>query len=114
MIFINDHLSEFAQQLTILVKNIRNALEKDKPEYQDTSPVAGATSSLSWFQSKLFNELTDALKSQKISEIKRILSILDQQVNDLKYKEILEQISNQVLMTEFDGALKIIDEALRI
>jgi len=114
MAFIREHLPEFAQQLTALINNIRDALEKGKTEYQDVLPNSSAASSLSMFQSKLFNELTEALKSQKVSEIKRILSILDQQVNDSKYKKILEQISDQVLMTEFDGALKIIDEVLRI
>jgi len=114
MVFINDHLLEFAQKLTMLVKNIRDVLEKSKTEYQDVPPSGNADTLLSPFQSQLFNELADALKSQKISEIKRILSILNQQVNDSKYKEILEQISDQVLMTEFDSALKIIDEVLRI
>jgi len=60
----------------------------------------------------LFKELYDALKSQKISEIKRLLHTLDQQTQDTKLKEILEQVSDQVLMTEFDGAAKIVEELI--
>jgi two-component system, sensor histidine kinase and response regulator len=113
MIFIREHLSEFAKQLTALVKNIRNALESGKPEYHDVPQDSSGTASLSPLQSQLFNELAEALKLQKVSEIKRILNMLEQQEQDSKLKKILEQISDQVLMTEFDSALKIIDEALR-
>jgi signal transduction histidine kinase/CheY-like chemotaxis protein/HPt (histidine-containing phosphotransfer) domain-containing protein len=110
--FIREHLPVFAQRLTELVKNIRDALEQGKPEYQYVphSPLSKAI--LSPPYSPLLKELVDALKSQKIPEIKRILNTLDQQTQDSRLKEILEQISNQVFMAEFDGALKIIDEAL--
>jgi len=112
MTFIREHLSEFVQRLTALVKDIRDALGSSKPEYQDVLQDNSGTTSLSPLQSRLFYELTEALKSQKVSEIKRILNILDQQAQDIKFKKILEQISDQVLMTEFDSALKIIDEIL--
>jgi signal transduction histidine kinase/CheY-like chemotaxis protein len=107
--FISEHLPVFAQQLAELVKNIRDTLEPGKPEYH-----TAASRSLDpgpW--SPLFHELAGALKSQKISEIKRILNTLDQQTQDSRLREILEQISEQVLMAEFDSALKIIDEVLR-
>jgi len=92
----------------------KTALESGKTEYQDV-PISGSGyASLSPFQSQLFNELAEALKSQKISEIKRILNILDQRMQDSKPKEILENISDQALMTGFDSTLKIIYEVLRI
>ena len=103
--FIREHLFSFARLLAALVKNIRDALGSGKPEYQDI-----LRSPLSTLHSQLFNELADALKSQKISEIKRILNMLDQYTQDSKLKEILEQISDQVLMTEFDSAAKIVEE----
>jgi CheY-like chemotaxis protein/anti-sigma regulatory factor (Ser/Thr protein kinase) len=106
--FISKYLPDFAEQLAALIKNIGDALEQSKPEYQDVSQDSNATP-----HSQLFHELADALKSQKISKIKRILNTLDQQTEDSKLKEILERISDQVLITEFDNALKIIDEALR-
>ena len=105
--FISENLPAFTQQLAELVKNIQDALERGKLEFQDVPD-----SRLPTPDSHLFHELSDALKSQKVSEIKRILNTLDQQMQDPRLKEILEKISNQVLITEFDGALHIIDEAL--
>jgi signal transduction histidine kinase/CheY-like chemotaxis protein/HPt (histidine-containing phosphotransfer) domain-containing protein len=103
--FIRESLPDFVHKLEELVKNIRDALETGKHENLDVQ-----YSQLSIPHSRLFNELADALKSQKIPEIKRILDTLGEQAHDLKIKEILEQISDQVLMTEFDNALKIIEE----
>jgi len=63
--------------------------------------------------SSLFNELSEALKSQKIADIKNILNQLKQSpAEDAGVKEILGQISDQVLMSEFDNALKIVEDLL--
>jgi signal transduction histidine kinase/CheY-like chemotaxis protein len=113
--FIRENLPAFTQRLAELVKNIHDALELDKPEYHTAaahSPLPRAT--LSPPYSSLFQELADALKSQKISEIKRILNTLEQQTQDSRLKEILEQISDQVLMTEFDSAAKIVEELVSV
>jgi signal transduction histidine kinase/CheY-like chemotaxis protein len=99
--FIRESLPGFAKKLVELVKNIRDALGQNEPEYHNAAP-----------HSPLFNELYDALKSQKISEIKRILNTLNQQTQESQLKKILEQISDQVLITEFDAAVKIVEELL--
>jgi signal transduction histidine kinase/CheY-like chemotaxis protein/HPt (histidine-containing phosphotransfer) domain-containing protein len=112
--FISEHLPVFAQQLAELLENIRDALELDKPEFQDVHYSPLPKSALSSPHSQLFKELADALKSQKISEIKRILNMLNQQAQDSRLKEILEQISDQVLMTEFDNAVKIVEELITV
>jgi len=101
--FIRKSLPDFLKQLTELVKNIQNALEPGKIEYQDIPPLSDA-------HSRLFHELADALKSQKIPEIKRILNTLDKQAQDSNLKKIIEQISDQVFMTEFDNAVKIVED----
>jgi len=121
--FIRESLPGFSEQLTALVKNIRDALETDKPKDHDVlqGPGVGAESTFNTSAAyrtldpgprPLFMELYDALKSQKISDIKRILNTLDQQTLDSQLKKILEQISDQVLMTEFDGAVKIVQEII--
>jgi signal transduction histidine kinase/CheY-like chemotaxis protein len=118
--FIRESLPDFIEQLTALVKNIRDTLETGKTEHQDNpqdSNTAAPQSSvpkatLSPPLSLLFKELADALKYQKISEIKRILNTLDQQTQDSGLREILEHISDQVLMTEFDSAVKIVEELI--
>jgi len=115
MPFIQEHLPAFAQQLAALVKNIQSALEQGKPENHDvpSSLFPVPSSPFPVPPSLLFTELSDALRSQKIPEIKRILNELDQQTQDPKLREILARISDQVLMTEFDSALRIIDEVRR-
>jgi two-component system, sensor histidine kinase and response regulator len=104
--FVRENLPGFAKQLAELARNIRDALEQNKPEYhnfpQSPAPIPQS----------LFHELHDALKSQKISEIKRILNTLNQQTQDSKLREILEQISDQVLITEFDNAVKIVEKLI--
>jgi len=113
--FIRESLPDFAEKLAELVKNIQDALEQGKPESQDipqSSHTAVPRTPNPEPYTPLLKELAGALKSQKIFEIKRILNELNQQPQDSQLKEILEQISNQVLMTEFDSALRIIDEVL--
>jgi signal transduction histidine kinase/CheY-like chemotaxis protein len=116
MVFIREHLPAFAHRLAELVKIIPDTLEPDRPVYQDVPQGVNTAAPQALVpnpRSLLFKELADALKSQKISEIKRILNTLDQQTQDSRLKKTLEQISSQVFMAEFDSALKIIDEVLR-
>jgi CheY-like chemotaxis protein len=109
--FIRESLPDFIEQLLVLGKNIGDALEPDKLEYQDVHQGGNAAPPVPIPQ-PLFQELAGALKSQKISEIKRILNTLNQQAQDSRLKEILEQISDQVLMTEFDRAVEIVEELI--
>jgi signal transduction histidine kinase/CheY-like chemotaxis protein len=112
MPFISEHLPSFAQQLKELTENIRNTLQLNEAAAPDLeSPIAIANSVGA---SPLLNELADALKSQKITEIKRILNTLDQQTMDSQLKKTLEQVSDQVLMTEFDSAAKILEELITV
>jgi len=105
--FIGNHLPVFTEHLMALIKNIQDVLEPDKSAERDTS---GSTLSASHLQ--MLKELSEALKSEKVSEIKRILKTLDQQAQDSKLKEIIEQISDQVFMTEFDNAVKTVEELI--
>jgi hypothetical protein len=54
----------------------------------------------------ILHELVAALKSQNSTEIDRLLDELSKKQLDVKTKETIEQISDQVLMADFDGALK--------
>jgi len=103
MTFIQKNLTVFAQMLRELTENIRTALQLNE------SSTPHSPLSIPYSQ---FKELFEALQSQKIPEIKRILKMLGQETQDSKLKEILEQISDQVFMTEFDSAAKIVEELL--
>ena len=109
LIFIAEKLGHFAEQLAGLVKNIKTALESQEAieaaESQCESP-----SPLSPFLSSFFTDLKTALELQKISEIDRLLEELNNLTLDRKTKKALEQISDAVLVAEYDNALKLLEE----
>ena len=104
--FIQYNLSNFAESLAELAKNIRmfletTTLETDRKTEAATSNEAAA----------LLHDLEDALVSQKASsDILCILDELNEKPLDQKTKEALEKISFQVLMNEFDNAIQAIKE----
>jgi len=106
MAFIREHLSAFAQQLTGLIINIDKALGRKETENSRASSLCADLSSL-------FKELASALNSQNASEIERLLGELNQKQLDKQTKETLNKISDDVLMTEFDSAVKIIEELIK-
>ena len=61
-------------------------------------------------RSKLFNELFKALELEDAFEIDRIMEELEQQPLDSKTFEILKKISRNILMAEYENALKTIKE----
>jgi signal transduction histidine kinase/CheY-like chemotaxis protein len=103
MAFIRENLPVFAQQLAEMVKNILCATDFGEKD----SITADISSSIT-----IFHELASALKSRNAAEIDRFLEELNQKPLDAKTKEALQKISDYVLITEFDSALKIIEELL--
>jgi HPt (histidine-containing phosphotransfer) domain-containing protein len=107
---IQEKLPAFAEQLTELIKNIKHALEKWK-ENQSSPQSSPSTDYL-----PLLRELKTALESNKSNEINRILKALKEtsrrQSLDSKTKEALEQISDEVMMVEYDNAKKIVEELM--
>jgi len=96
--FIREHLPVFTRMLVELTENIRNALQLKETAVLDLeSPIV---------HSPLFNELAEALKKQNTADIDRIIATLGEKQMDAKTKETLQEISDDVLMTEFDGALR--------
>ena len=125
--FIQDNLPSFVEHLAELVKNIRAAMEIKSKESSKKSGGFG------FFMQKLagqrpdktspsktvlseylpvFQKLKEALEAQNISDIDQILDELNKKPLDSRTKEILEQISDQVLMTELSSAKKTVDELL--
>ena len=105
---IQDKLPVFVRYLTELVKNISAVLEKNSiPQSPVPSPQFPLPTSNS-----LFIDLSVALKSQNAAEIDRVMDELEQAPLDAKTKEILERISDAVLMGEFEGACEQIDAFL--
>ena len=106
--FIQDSLGGFMEHLAELVENILTALEF-KPEENEKTPSSEKKARKTNYIS-IFNKLKNALKSQNVPEIEQILNELSQKPPDSTIKKALEQISDQVLMAEFNSAIKTIDE----
>jgi len=108
--FIEKKLPAFAECLAELAGNIRTALKASEPSDEaapDESFVIPAD---------LLKELEAALSSQNAGDIDRILAELNDKPLDSKAKKILEQISDAVLMAEFEEAttaLKSLQEFYR-
>jgi signal transduction histidine kinase/CheY-like chemotaxis protein len=103
--FIKGNSDSFVEQLTELVKEIQAwkiSAEKNKPIEKPEVPGSDAA--------PLLRGLTAALKSQKAGEIDRILEELNKMQVNVKTKEALEKLSDEVLMAEYGKALKIIQE----
>jgi len=122
--FIQDNLPDFIEHLTVLIKDIRAALEGKPGKSAAKSGRQGFISQV--FARKkadnpqsakggppgyisLFGKLAEALRSQNVTDTDRILEELSKLPLEAKVKEVLEQISDQVLMTEFESAIKTIN-----
>jgi len=117
--FIQDNLPDFVEHLTVLIKNIRTALQAKPDKNAAKSGAQGFLSRVFAGEKDdnpqpakgpppeylpLFDKLTEALGSQNVIEIDRILEELNKMPLEAAVKEILEQISDQILMTEFESA----------
>jgi signal transduction histidine kinase/DNA-binding response OmpR family regulator/HPt (histidine-containing phosphotransfer) domain-containing protein len=108
--FIREHLSDFSERLTALLKNIGIALQTAQVKNDTQGLPIDKNQEIDISTIRLFRELAESLKSRKVPEIKRILNVLSQQAANLKVKEVLDKVSDQVLMAEFDDAVKTVDE----
>jgi len=108
--FIREHLSDFLEHVTALVKNIGVALQIAQEENGVQGLPTDINQETDISTIRLFRELAESLKSRKVPEIKRLLNELNRQTADSKVKGVLEKLSDQVLMAEFDDAVKTIEE----
>jgi CheY-like chemotaxis protein len=108
--FIGKQLPYFAGLLTKLVAGIRG-WEKAMKERDSGKPPTAERLDHETVMS-LLHELAAALKSQKADDIDRILENLMAQPLDAAIKKAVEQISDAVLMAEYDKAVEILDNVL--
>ena len=107
---IKEKLPFFAMQLSELVNNIKAALQNQK------AAALSSDSSLPAAHLSLFNDLASALESNKANDIDRILKEINNTAIkhplNAKASEALEQISDEVMMVEYDNAKEIIKKLL--
>jgi HPt (histidine-containing phosphotransfer) domain-containing protein len=113
--FIEENLQGFSEQLAELVENIRTFLNTNAallhPHVPAPEKIPPKPSGLSI--DPVLRDLEAALKAQKADDINRILEEINAQPLDTDIKTKMEQISDEVLMTEYDNAGKILKELLK-
>jgi HPt (histidine-containing phosphotransfer) domain-containing protein len=102
----------FYTRLSALAKGIETALSAEAPgrsalEKKDADEAGGAA-----FISNL-EALKGALELKKVQVIDKLLEEMEQLTEDGKTRETLSLISDQVLMSEYEEALKMADTLLR-
>jgi len=105
--FVEKNIGEFSADLAELIANIQKA----KTEY-NASFAQNQNNNLSpLFLKPVLNELKTALIEKKASsEIFNILIEINKIARDSKHKEILDRVSYQVLMNEYDEAREALGE----
>jgi signal transduction histidine kinase/CheY-like chemotaxis protein len=108
--YINANIERYIDNLTEIVEGIHVALEiernYDKGACADAKP-AGEVEIIT-----LLFKLKEAIKTQKADYIDPILDKIGKLSLDEKTKGAFDQISDDILMAEFDKAVKIIEEMI--
>jgi len=108
---INENLDKFIENLSGLATEINTVLNAGKV----SQTVAAPKQKESFSNEGLFpllDTLKSAVKSQKAEYIERILGEIGKLSLDAKTQEIIEKISDDILLTEFENAVKTINNIL--
>ncbi|GHV03814.1 hypothetical protein AGMMS50229_03810 [Campylobacterota bacterium] len=99
---INRTIAQFHNDLAKLSKTIADMLTEKSDAQTETVAIGD--------HSALFNDLLNALTSEDIGAIRTLLNDLENQPFDQPTKELLNQISTAVLMTEFEEAAELVKQ----
>ncbi|MDR2477230.1 MAG: response regulator [Treponema sp.] len=106
---IGKTLSAFTAHLEELIAGIRAALNGDAgAPAEEAAPGSPAKNDPDAALLLLFSELAEALKTQKVNDIDRLLDELKRQAPDSNIQTKLDLVSDQVLIAEYDAALDTI------
>jgi len=103
--FIRKNIPGFIEKITKLAERIKTALELYTKKKKKVTPLQGASSF-----SALLRELEDALVSQKTESIDNALNKIYQEPLDNLTKSVLDKVSEDILMAEFDSAIRNIHD----
>jgi signal transduction histidine kinase/CheY-like chemotaxis protein/HPt (histidine-containing phosphotransfer) domain-containing protein len=113
IVFIRKNLHKFTKGLSILIEGIKTALDLYKADSENTAVSGNVMSSEnSSAINLLMLELEDALISHNMDKIDHTLGTIYKQSMDVKIKEDMDKISDDILMAEYDSAVKKIEELL--
>jgi len=113
--YIHANIGVFVEHLTKLIEDINYTLETEKAE-NEQKDTHGAEKSVDSQDNKvifsLFESLRQALVSQKMDTIDQLLEKLYKLPLNEKTRQAADHVSDYVLITEFDRAIKTIDECM--
>jgi len=95
-----------------LIKNVNSSLELNAM-YNKTMPQ-NLSESAHYIIADLLHELETALQYQKANDIDSIMEQLKLQPLDIEMITVLEEISDNVLIAEFDEAIKGINKLINL
>ncbi|AEF84417.1 sensor protein GacS [Treponema primitia ZAS-2] len=104
---ITDLLSGFYRDLQNLADGIGRVLNDGALQNQDSNTTGRAAEYL-----PLFTELAESLKQEDIGTVHRLLAELEAAALDGKTRDSLAAISNAVLMSDFEDAIKAVERML--
>ena len=110
MAFIGKQLPVFVKGLSELADNICTSLGLDAGTSDAKNSSPGLNENIQSSLTLLLNKLAAALESKNIAEIDRFLEQLAGQPKNSKINAVLEQISDEVLVAEYDRAAKILEK----
>jgi signal transduction histidine kinase/CheY-like chemotaxis protein len=111
--FIRKNLIKFTEGLSTLAKGIKVALELYKSDGENAVSAEKVMSSESVSViNLLLSELEDALIARKTDKIDHTLGMIYKQSMDTVMKESVDKISDDILMAEYNSAVKKIEELL--
>ena len=100
--FIYENLHDFIEKLSKLIENILE-FSNTKPENEEENLEISSESII------LLQELVDLIKTKAaFSKIDSIIEELNKTPINSRLREVLDQVSDEVLMAEYDNALQII------
>ncbi|MDR3337452.1 MAG: hypothetical protein LBT16_09630, partial [Treponema sp.] len=109
---IESGLPVFWEHLNEVVDRIGTALELEDPMPEEAEETAEGGADIADFKDKL-RELREALEKEKIFIVDRIVAELESQPFDAKTREIVGELSGQILISEFSEAMAITDLLLK-
>jgi len=111
MAFIRENLPAFAKRLQEMAGGIKEWEKIMKERDSEKPAAAGGVENDSIIP--LLRELAQALKLQKADDIDEIMERIMERPLDTGLKAAIEQISDEVLVAEYDKAMVILDGLLK-
>jgi signal transduction histidine kinase/CheY-like chemotaxis protein len=108
---IQETLPGFIERLAALAEGIGNAMNDEQitMNNEDGAPIVHSSP----LDVHLLTELRSALEAQKAEDIDRLLEELSRQTLDPQTREIIEQVSDNVLMADYGAALDAVKKLMQ-